>query len=115
MPVKDRGFASMSLEARRRISSMGGKAAHAKGIAHTWTPEEAKLAGRKGGQASRRAHRLTPEEGDQTLQQLIATSDSEVEVVNKDIEGEDSSAVNTWEEEGGAHGRSDVGDTGTER
>ncbi len=44
-----RGFASMSQEQRRAIAVMGGKTAHAKGRAHTWTREEAQRAGRKGG------------------------------------------------------------------
>lgn len=44
------GFASMDAERRREIASKGGKAAHAKGTAHQWTPEEAASAGRKGGQ-----------------------------------------------------------------
>jgi uncharacterized protein len=48
-----RGFAVMSLEARRRIASLGGKAAHKKGVAHEWTSEEAVKAGRKGGTVSR--------------------------------------------------------------
>jgi len=43
------GFASMSQEQRRAIASLGGKAAHAQGKAHTWTREEAQRAGRKGG------------------------------------------------------------------
>lgn len=42
------GFASMSLEQRRRIASLGGKAAHAQRTAHEWTSEEAMHAGRKG-------------------------------------------------------------------
>lgn len=45
------GFASMNPDEQRRIASKGGKAAHAKGTAHEWTPEEAKAAGRKGGSA----------------------------------------------------------------
>lgn len=44
-----RGFASMSPERRREIASMGGKKAHELGIAHQFTPEEARHAGRKGG------------------------------------------------------------------
>jgi len=44
-----RGFASMTAEQRKAIASKGGKAAHAKGTAHTFTPEEAAAAGRKGG------------------------------------------------------------------
>ncbi len=51
---RGRGFASMSQEKKRAIASMGGKAAHALGLAHTWTSEEAKAAGRKGGSISRR-------------------------------------------------------------
>jgi general stress protein YciG len=44
-----RGFASMDKEKQREIASKGGKAAHAKGTAHEFTPEEAREAGRKGG------------------------------------------------------------------
>jgi general stress protein YciG len=48
-----RGFASMSPEKQREIASKGGRAAHAKGTAHEWTSDEARSAGRKGGQISR--------------------------------------------------------------
>jgi hypothetical protein len=48
-----RGFASMSTEKQREIASKGGRAAHAKGTAHEWSADEARRAGRKGGQASR--------------------------------------------------------------
>lgn len=48
-----RGFASMSPEKQREIASKGGRAAHLKGTAHEWTSEEARSAGRKGGQISR--------------------------------------------------------------
>ncbi len=48
-----RGFASMSPEKQREIASKGGRAAHEKGTAHEWTAEEARNAGRKGGQVSR--------------------------------------------------------------
>jgi uncharacterized protein len=48
-----RGFASMSPEKQREIASKGGRAAHQKGTAHEWTSEEARRAGRKGGQISR--------------------------------------------------------------
>ena len=44
-----RGFASMTPEKQREIASKGGRAAHQKGTAH----EEARSAGRKGGQISR--------------------------------------------------------------
>lgn len=49
-----RGFASMDPEKQREIASKGGRAAHEKGTAHEFTPEEAAAAGRKGGQASGR-------------------------------------------------------------
>ncbi len=49
-----RGFASMDPVKQREIASKGGKAAHEKGTAHEFTPEEAAAAGRKGGQASGR-------------------------------------------------------------
>ncbi len=48
-----RGFASMSPEKQREIASKGGRAAHQKGTAHEWTSDEARTAGRKGGQVSR--------------------------------------------------------------
>ena len=57
-----RGFASMSPEKQREIASKGGRAAHEKGTAHEWTAEEARNAGRKGGQISRggRGRLVTP-------------------------------------------------------
>ena len=45
-----RGFASMDEEKQREIASKGGKAAHEKGTAHEFTPEEAREAGHKGGE-----------------------------------------------------------------
>ena len=46
-----RGFASMDPAKQREIASKGGKAAHAKGTAHEFTADEARLAGSKGGKA----------------------------------------------------------------
>ncbi len=46
-----KGFAGMSPEKRKKIASKGGRAAHRKGTAHEFTSEEAKEAGRKGGQS----------------------------------------------------------------
>lgn len=46
-----RGFASMDQDRVREIASRGGKAAHQRGTAHEFTPEEAREAGRKGGLA----------------------------------------------------------------
>ena len=60
-----RGFASMSPEKQREIASKGGRAAHEKGTAHEWTADEARAAGRKGGQISRGGRgRLLPASGD---------------------------------------------------
>lgn len=47
-----RGFAAMSPERQREIASQGGRAAHQQGVAHEWSTEEAREAGKKGGQAS---------------------------------------------------------------
>jgi len=47
---RGRGFAGMDAEQQRRIASAGGRAAHASGHAHEFTSEEAREAGRKGGE-----------------------------------------------------------------
>ena len=51
-PRRGRGFAGMDAERQRQISAEGGRAAHRKGTAHEFDSEEAREAGRKGGQAS---------------------------------------------------------------
>ena len=40
----------MDPEQQREIASEGGKTAHEKGKAHEWTSDEAREAGRKGGE-----------------------------------------------------------------
>ena len=47
-----RGFASMDPQKQRAIASEGGRAAHRQGVAHEWNSDEAREAGRKGGQNS---------------------------------------------------------------
>ncbi|MCC8687982.1 KGG domain-containing protein [Xanthomonas campestris pv. raphani] len=47
--TSNRGFASMDEDKQREIASKGGKAAHASGNAHEFDSEEAREAGRKGG------------------------------------------------------------------
>lgn len=47
----NRGFAAMDPSKQREIASKGGRAAHAQGTAHEFSAEEARQAGRKGGQA----------------------------------------------------------------
>lgn len=61
---RGRGFAGMDPERQRAIASAGGRAAHASGNAHRFTSEEAREAGRKGGEASRGSTRAA--RGDQT-------------------------------------------------
>ena len=46
-----RGFAAMDPERQREIARLGGRTAHARRRAHRFTSEEARAAGRKGGQA----------------------------------------------------------------
>jgi uncharacterized protein len=48
--TRNRGFASMNSERQKEIARKGGKAAHEKGTAHEFTSEEARAAGRKGGE-----------------------------------------------------------------
>lgn len=59
----NRGFASMDPQRQREIASEGGRAAHEKGTAHEFTSEEAREAGRKGGQARSQANRNKNSEG----------------------------------------------------
>jgi len=46
-----RGFASMDPQRKREIASKGGRAAHEKGTAHEFSADEARSAGRKGGES----------------------------------------------------------------
>jgi len=90
----NRGFASMDQEKQREIARKGGKAAHEKGTAHEFTPDEARAAGRKGGEsvsadrsrmaeigrrgglisAQRRAQRVISPPGSQSSQQERSAS-----------------------------------------
>jgi general stress protein YciG len=45
-----RGFAALDPDKQREIARLGGRAAHAQGKAHEFTSEEARVAGRKGGE-----------------------------------------------------------------
>ncbi|HEY0580187.1 MAG TPA: KGG domain-containing protein [Candidatus Nitrosocosmicus sp.] len=47
----NRGFAAMSSEKQKEIARKGGRAAHEQGVAHEWNSEEARMAGKKGGQS----------------------------------------------------------------
>lgn len=48
--TRNRGFASMDRDKQREIARKGGRAAHEKGTAHEFTTDEARAAGRKGGE-----------------------------------------------------------------
>jgi uncharacterized protein len=65
----NRGFAGMDSRRQREIASEGGRAAHAQGKAHEFTPEEAREAGRKGGQASgfARSRQRRPGQQEETI------------------------------------------------
>ncbi len=81
-----RGFASMSPEKQREIASKGGRAAHEKGTAHEWTADEARNAGRKGGQVSRggRGRLIVPSESAEAPG--AAASPAEVEPAGSRVE-----------------------------
>jgi uncharacterized protein len=71
-----RGFASMTPEKQREIASKGGRAAHQKGTAHEWTSDEARSAGRKGGQISRGGRgRLVGEQPGMTREEIADAPD----------------------------------------
>lgn len=55
---RGRGFASMDAAKQKSIASRGGRAAHEQGTAHEFSSEEARAAGRKGGEvvSANRAH-----------------------------------------------------------
>lgn len=57
-----RGFAAMDPNRQREIASRGGRAAHASGNAHVFSPAEAAAAGRKSrrGAVERATLRTTP-------------------------------------------------------
>lgn len=46
-----RGFAAMDVEKQKEIARKGGRAAHEQGVAHEWSSQEAREAGKKGGQS----------------------------------------------------------------
>ncbi|HUS13816.1 MAG TPA: KGG domain-containing protein [Chloroflexia bacterium] len=49
--AQERGFAAMDTEQQREIARKGGRVAHERGTAHEFTSDEARAAGRKGGEA----------------------------------------------------------------
>jgi general stress protein YciG len=61
--TSNRGFASMDKEKQKQIASEGGRAAHASGNAHEFTPDEARAAGKKGGEVVSRDRKHMAEIG----------------------------------------------------
>jgi general stress protein YciG len=61
-PRRPRGFAAIDRARVQQIARMGGKAAHAAGTAHEFTSDEARIAGRKGGQATQAKRKELVEE-----------------------------------------------------
>lgn len=55
----------MDPQKQREIASEGGRAAHRQGVAHEWSSEEAREAGRKGGQNSRGGGRTRTNRGEE--------------------------------------------------
>src|SRR5690606_15469641 len=119
-----RGFASMDPARQREIASRGGRAAHAKGTAHEWSSDEARVAGRKGGEVvSRdRAHmaaigreggeargqnaRRARSQDDSSSRSASPMRDRELtREVSRDSDGADRSADRS---SGGSADRSDV-------
>jgi len=56
-----RGFGAMDEKKQREIAAKGGRAAHQKGTAHEFSPDEASAAGRRA-HASGHAHEFSSEE-----------------------------------------------------
>jgi general stress protein YciG len=86
--TSNRGFGSMDEERQREIASKGGHVAHEKGAAHEFTPEEAKEAGRKGGEtvSEDREHmsEIGRKGGDMTAKMAVPrTTERKLEVVHR--------------------------------
>ena len=90
---RGRGFAGMDPERQRQISSQGGKAAHQKGTAHEFDSNEAREAGRKGGQVS--GGRRTKSTVESDTQRSASGSEPEV---GSDTENDRESEVDSDED-----------------
>lgn len=106
--TSNRGFASMDDDKQRAIAAEGGRAAHAQGTAHEFSSEEAREAGRKGGEAraqssdSDRDEQSASSGGDNRGQQASGQErDEEGRFVSEDEDAGDASRGN---EGGGREG-----------
>ena len=75
-PRKPRGFAAMDPARVREIARQGGKAAHVQGTAHEFTSDEARTAGRAGGQATHVIRRARKEAAEAPVNASATTSTS---------------------------------------
>jgi hypothetical protein len=75
----------MSKTKQRKIARLGGKTAHAQGVAHQWTQDEARLAGQKGGFASAESRRRLRQDGRSGIKGL--TTAFRVAAADKKIRG----------------------------
>ena len=86
-----RGFAAMDAEKQRQIASKGGKAAHQKGTAHEFSSEEARAAGRKGGEArARHAQVASGKSGDSSAVNPPRKTGTDNDRNNRDDDDTDS-------------------------
>jgi uncharacterized protein len=92
-----RGFASMDKNKQREIASKGGRAAHTKGTAHRFTSEEARVAGRKGGEAVSRNREHMAEigrkGGEARSTNLTTVQSDETALKTEDVRGSDMNAI----------------------
>jgi general stress protein YciG len=72
---------------QRAIAAEGGRAAHAQGVAHEFDSEEARAAGRKGGQArSHRSAMASASASTQSNTMLTADNDRDIQA-GRDAQG----------------------------
>src|ERR671912_2556868 len=112
--TKNRGFASMNAEKQREIARKGGRAAHEKGTAHEFTADEARAAGRKGGErvSANREHmsRIGRLGGKMSAGKRSSSSSSSSGDTSSDIA--DRQSMEPGQAERVSHGRPE-GDTGS--
>jgi general stress protein YciG len=95
---RKRGFAAMDPEARRAISKRGGEASHESGRGHEFNSEEAREAGRLGGEArwGNRAGRQDVRQ-EEIGRSIFRSGSTESELLEGDLERRGSSSLNSGE------------------
>jgi len=98
--TSNRGFASMDPAKQRAIAAEGGRAAHAQGVAHEFDSEEARAAGRKGGQARSHRSAMAAMNGSASTASpaMSASSDRDMQGADRVIDSEEGFA------DSGGHG-----------